>query len=33
LSRQEVKRLLDSMNESHPKLVEELVQHRWIAFA
>jgi flagellar biosynthesis protein FlhA len=25
LSRQEVKRLLDSMNESHPKLVEELV--------
>jgi flagellar biosynthesis protein FlhA len=25
LSRQEVKRLLDTMNESHPKLVEELV--------
>ena len=25
LGRQEVKRLLDSMNESHPKLVEELV--------
>jgi flagellar biosynthesis protein FlhA len=25
LSRQEVKRLLDSMNDSHPKLVEELV--------
>lgn len=25
LSRQEVKRLLDSLNESHPKLVEELV--------
>src|SRR6185312_13092719 len=25
LSRQEVKRLLDAMNESHPKLVEELV--------
>jgi flagellar biosynthesis protein FlhA len=26
LSRQEVKRLLDTMNESHPKLVEELVR-------
>src|SRR6202030_396721 len=25
LGRQEVKRLLDSMNDSHPKLVEELV--------
>src|SRR6202043_2047265 len=25
LGRQEVKRLLDSLNESHPKLVEELV--------